>query len=97
VTEPKTSPPPNTRSSSIEPVPSLGDSAMASAANDDETSPRLGSAFVLRGFALKISAASVFHSPQVAHCPCHFGAAAPQFWQTKTCFDFAMGVLRTDL
>jgi hypothetical protein len=75
-----------------------GDSTVASAANDDEASLRLGSAeFCLRGFALKISAASVFHSPQVAHWPCHFGAAAPQFWQTKTCFDFAMGVLRTDL
>jgi len=55
---------------------------------------RFGAAeFCLRGFALKISAASVFHSSQVEHCPCHFGEAAPQFWQTKTSFDFAMGSL----
>ncbi len=36
------------------------------------------------------SATRVFHSPQAAHWPCHFGDEAPQFWQTKTSLDLAM-------
>ena len=71
---------------------------MASAANEDEASVRLlrvGSA--LRGFALDTSPTRVFHSPQAAHCPCHFGEDAPQFWQTNTSLDFAMGFLSIDL
>jgi hypothetical protein len=45
----------------------------------------------------EISASKVFHPPQPAHCPCHFGEAAPQFWQINTSFDFAIGFLRCDL
>jgi hypothetical protein len=33
----------------------------------------------------------------VVHCPCHFGEAAPQFWQINTSFSFAMGPLGVDL
>jgi hypothetical protein len=44
-----------------------------------------------------ISASKVFQPPQPTHCPCHFGEAAPQFWQINTSFDFAMGFLRFDL
>jgi hypothetical protein len=39
----------------------------------------------------------VFQPPQPAHCPCHFGEAAPQFWQINTSFDLAIGFLRFDL
>jgi hypothetical protein len=71
---------------------------MASAANEDEASVRLLCVeFALRGFALDTSLSRVFHSPHAAHCPCHFGADAPQFWQTNTSLDFAMGSLNTVL
>jgi hypothetical protein len=76
-----------------------GCSASASAASDDDASgreERAGPAGV-RGFARETSAARVFHSPQPAHCPCHFGEDTPQFWQIKTSFDFAMAFLRIDL
>jgi hypothetical protein len=72
---------------------------MASAANDEERSAR--EAWIdpdgLRGFARETSANKVFHSPQPAHCPCHFGEDAPQFWQKKTSLDFAIGFLSIEL
>jgi hypothetical protein len=71
---------------------------MASAANEDERSPLFGG--VARGareLRAKTSATRVFHSPQAAHCPCHFGEEAAQFWQMKTSFDLAMGFPYVDL
>jgi hypothetical protein len=64
-----------------------------------ETSARSGLAnrADLRGFGEEISASKVFHSPHPGHCPCHFGEAAPQFWQMNTSLDFGMGFLRVDL
>jgi hypothetical protein len=99
VTEPATRPPPITRSSSVEPVASRGDSTRACAANEEDTSlegPATDRAD-LRALVEAASASKVFHSPQPAHCPCHFGADAPQFWQIKTSFDFAMDFLNLDL
>src|SRR5882724_9612493 len=93
VTEPGTRPPPNTRSSSLEPVVTRDCSTMASAASDEEASVR-GTLMDTGGFRVVVactSATRVFHSPQPAHCPCHFGEEAPQFWQIKTSLDFAIG------
>jgi hypothetical protein len=72
---------------------------MASAAKDVERSAReaLADPAVLRGLARETSASKVFHSPHPGHCPCHFGEAAPQFWQMNTSLDFGMGFLRVDL
>src|SRR5271163_3459782 len=95
VTEPGTRPPPSTRSSSVEPVVSRGCSRTASAANEEETSVRdvLPDRAGLRGLAAETSASKLFHSPQPAHCPCHLGEDAPQFWQINTSLDFAIGFL----
>src|SRR5713226_6200799 len=93
VTEPGTRPPPNTRSSSAEPVVTRDCSTMASAASDDEASVR-GTLMDTGGFRVVVgcsSATRVFHSPQPVHCPCHFGEETPQFWQIKTSLDFAIG------
>src|SRR5271165_3526360 len=100
VTEPGTRPPPSTRSSSVEPVESRGCSRTACAASDDEASAREAAApdrAALRGWAELSSANRVFHSPQPAHCPCHFGEEAPQFWQIKTSLDLGMDFLRVEL
>jgi hypothetical protein len=51
----------------------------------------------LRGFGEETSANKVFHSLHPGHCPCHFGEAAPQFWQMNTSLDFGMEFLRVDL
>jgi hypothetical protein len=51
----------------------------------------------MRELGAKTSATRVFHSPQAAHCPCHFGEEAAQFWQIKTSFDLAMGFPYLDL
>jgi hypothetical protein len=88
VTDPNTSPPPSTRSSSAEPVAIRGCSARASAAREVDESERMRGA---PGFGWRtpdgaVSPTNVFHSPQAAHCPCHLGEAAPQFWQTNTSF-----------
>jgi hypothetical protein len=72
---------------------------MASAANEVDTSGRAALAGKVRLplVAGEISASKVFQPPQPVHCPCHFGEAAPQFWQINTSFDFAIGFLRCDL
>jgi hypothetical protein len=72
---------------------------MASAAKEEETSARGApdDRADLRGITEDSSASRVFHSPQPAHCPCHFGEDAPQFWQIKTSLDFAIGFLRVEL
>jgi hypothetical protein len=36
---------------------------------------------------------SVFHSPHAAHCPCHLGEDAPQFWQINASLVFAISFL----
>src|SRR5271163_3477552 len=97
-TEPGTRPPPRTRSSSVDPVGHRGTSTMASAATDEVRSPLLADlARSLRELAAKASPTRVFHSPQAAHCPCHFGEEAAQFWQINTSFGLAMRFLNVDL
>src|ERR671934_2330252 len=90
-TEPRTKPPPVTRSSSVIPDERRGASGLFPA--------RLSSAKV-RPLRLEridtgtlpvvSSSASVFHSPQDSHLPCQRLYAAPQFWQTKERVDLAM-------
>src|SRR5579859_469637 len=91
-TEPRTKPPPVTRSSSAMPEERRGASWLLPA--------RLSSAKVRPLRLLRIdtgtepvvsSSASVFHSPQDSHLPCQRLYAAPQFWQTKERVDLAMG------
>src|SRR5438552_12212647 len=96
-TEPRTKPPPVTRSSSAIPEERRGASWLLPA--------RLSSAKVrpLRferidtgTLPVVSSSASVFHSPQDSHLPCQRLYAAPQFWQTKERVDLAMmGVSRS--
>src|ERR1700722_13992573 len=91
VTDPATSPPPSTRSSSAEPVRRRACSTLASSAREVEADER--GALALPRTAPPgpwISATRVFHSPQAAHCPCHLGDELPQAWQTKTSLDLAM-------
>src|SRR5215468_1471780 len=90
-TEPRTKPPPVTRSSSVIPEDRRGASGLFPA--------RLSSAKVrpLRleridtgTLPVASSSASVFHSPQASHLPCQRLYAAPQFWQTKERVDLAI-------
>jgi hypothetical protein len=82
----------------VEPVGNRGTSTMASAASEDDRSPFLAAETRFgRELGAKTSATRVFHSPQAAHCPCHFGEEAAQFWQMKTSFDLAMGFPYVDL
>src|ERR1700752_1464501 len=93
-TEPRTKPPPVTRSSSAMPEDKRG----ASWVFPDRLSSRNCRPLRLErtdpGTALASSSASVFHSPQASHLPCQRLYAAPQFWQTKERVDLAM---RTEL
>src|SRR5215831_5683007 len=97
-TEPRTKPPPVTRSSSAIPDDSRGASWLLpdrlSSANvrplrleriDTGTLPAVS------------SSASVFHSPQASHLPCQRLYAAPQFWQMKERVDLAMFDSSTDV
>src|SRR5687768_9913135 len=80
--EPRTMPPPRTRSNSPIPVgircsASAGTSFRATAARGArETPPALGGATTR-------SSTSVFQLEQDGHRPIHLGAWKPQLWQTK--------------
>src|SRR5271156_1341612 len=84
--EPGTRPPPSTRSSSAMPVLARGGGAASPARPTKATAlparvlgpGRLGPACGVTG-----SSTMVFHSPQASQRPAHFGARAPQLWQTK--------------
>src|SRR5262245_23851741 len=85
-TDPRTSPPPVTRSNSLTPVarrgascacPASGSSAKGRPLPGVRPGPRGRSGESLA------SSTSVFHSPQASHLPCQRPKAAPQFWQTK--------------
>src|SRR6185437_5473944 len=93
-TEPRTKPPPVTRSSSVMPegrrVASLLLPVSVSSANSrplrlERTETGIVVAPVVS------SSTSVFHSPQDSHLPCQRLYAAPQFWQTKERVFLAMG------
>jgi hypothetical protein len=84
--EPGTSPPPSTRSSSPMPVSSRACFSAATSAS------RVGRPAAARGAAARpfatglprVSSISVFHSLQPGHCPIQRGVSAAQAEQTKT-------------
>src|SRR6478735_1539903 len=83
ITEPRTNPPPVTRSNSAIPEGSLGASCASPARGSSAKRRPLPG---LRPGPAGRSAPSslrVFHSPHASHLPCQRLEAAPQFWQTK--------------
>src|SRR5690349_21079421 len=83
-TEPRTKPPPVTRSSSATPEGRRGASCASPASGSSANSRPLPGLRPERLVgATAPSSTSVFHSPQASHLPCQRLQAAPQFWQTK--------------
>src|SRR2546430_2458598 len=97
-TEPRTKPPPVTRSSSVKPEGRRGASLLLPVRVSSANSRPLRLERIETGIVVapvKSSSASVFHSPQDSHLPCQRLYAAPQFWQTKESAFLAMeGVSR---
>src|SRR5437868_5319899 len=101
-TEPRTKPPPVTRSSSAMPDLRRGASCVSPPASGSSAKvrPLRGS---LPGPAGRApmpppapSSTSVFHSPQASHLPCQRLVAAPQFWQTNERLRFDISLSRFD-
>ena len=88
VTEPGTTPPPNTRSSSSIPVgsgrPTCGSISPINVGDDD------AGAITGASFGRATSSTKVFHWPQDEHCPAHFGCDAPQSVHTCSIFSLAI-------
>src|ERR1700693_6083463 len=85
-TEPRTKPPPVTRSSSAIPDGRRGASTLLPVRVSSANSRPLRRERIETGIEVApvvSSSASVFHSPQDSHLPCQRLYAAPQFWQTK--------------
>src|SRR5712675_1967817 len=92
-TEPRTNPPPVTRSSSTMPEDSRGASWLLPVSDSSLNVRPLRLERIETGIEVApvvSSSASVFHSPQDSHLPCQRLYAAPQFWQTKESVDLAM-------
>src|SRR5450755_5107665 len=92
-TEPRTKPPPVTRSSSAIPEGRRGASKLLPVRVSSANSRPLRLERIETGIEVApvvSSSASVFHSPQDSHLPCQRLKAAPQFWQTKERVDLAM-------
>src|SRR6201996_3405709 len=90
-TDPRTKPPPVTRSSSAIPDESLGASWLLPVRLSKTNCRPLRFERIETGtLPVVSSSASVFHSPQDSHLPCQRLYAAPQFWQTKERVDLAM-------
>src|SRR5689334_15962490 len=90
-TEPRTKPPPVTRSSSVMPEDRRGASLLLPVSDSSANVRPLRLERIETGtLPLVSSSASVFHSPQESHLPCQRLYAAPQFWQTKERVDLAM-------
>src|SRR5689334_16196685 len=88
-----TRPPPNTRSSSAMPVVQRGGGS-ASPARPTKATRLPATAFAAGpGRATTASSRMLFHAPQASQRPVHFGATAPQFWQTKREVGLANGAL----
>src|SRR5437588_11603046 len=98
-TEPRTKPPPVTRSSSPMPDDRRGASVLLPVRLSSAKVRPLRLERIETGIEVApdvSSSASVFHSPQDSHFPCQRLYAAPQFWQTKERVDLAMeGVSRS--
>src|SRR4051812_45558554 len=92
-TEPRTKPPPVTRSSSTMPEESRGASWLLPVSDSSAKVLPLRLDRIETGIDVApdvSSSASVFHSPQDSHLPCQRLNAAPQFWQTKESVYLAM-------
>src|SRR4051812_44728388 len=90
-TEPRTKPPPVTRSSSPMPEGSRGASCASPPRSCSwKRRPLPGLRPGPAGLS-EPSSESVFHSPQASHLPCQRLNAAPQFWQTKVRWRLDMG------
>src|SRR5712675_1925838 len=99
-TEPRTKPPPVTRSSSAMPEARRGASWLLPVRVSSANSRPLRRERIETGIEVEpvvSSSTSVFHSPQDSHFPCQRLYAAPQFWQTKERVDLAMGGESPDL
>src|ERR1700716_241464 len=93
-TEPRTKPPPITRSNSAIPEGRRGASWLLPVSVSSANNRPLRRERTLTGIVVVpvvSSSASVFHSPQASHLPAQRLYAAPQFWQTKEGADLAMG------
>src|SRR6266851_2604618 len=93
-TEPRTKPPPVTRSSSAMPEDRRGASWLLPVRLSSTNLRPLRLERTETGIAVApvvSSSESVFHSPQESHLPCQRLYAAPQFWQTKESADLAIG------
>src|SRR6266700_4865746 len=93
-TEPRTKPPPVTRSSSAMPEERRGASWLLPVSDSSANFRPLRLDRIETGIVVapvRSSSTSVFHSPQESHLPCQRLYAAPQFWQTKERADLAMG------
>src|SRR3954447_15673563 len=92
-TEPRTKPPPVTRSSSAMPDDSRGASWLLPVSESSANVLPLRLERIETGIEVApvvSSSLSVFHSPQDSHLPCQRLYAAPQFWQTKERVDLAI-------
>src|SRR3954447_9549878 len=90
-TEPRTKPPPVTRSSSVMPEDRRGASWLLPVSDSSaNVRPRRFERIDTGTLPVVSSSASVFHSPQDSHLPCQRLYAAPQFWQTKESADLAI-------
>src|SRR5258708_3252511 len=97
-TEPRTKPPPVTRSSSAMPDDSRGASWLLPVSDSSLNTRPLRLERIDTGIAVApvvSSSTRVFHSPQDSHFPCQRLYAAPQFWQTKERADLAIDSLFT--
>src|SRR5713226_6096524 len=94
-TEPRTNPPPVTRSSSAMPEARRGASKLLPVSVSSANRRPLRLLRIETGIVVApvtSSSISVFHSPQDSHLPCQRLYAAPQFWQTKERVFLAMKV-----
>src|ERR1700710_173381 len=92
-TEPRTKPPPVTRSSSAMPDESRGASWLLPVSDSSANVLPLRLERIETGIEVApvvSSSTSVFRSPQDSHLPCQRLYAAPQFWQTKERVDLAI-------
>src|SRR5262250_1867226 len=90
-TEPRTKPPPVTRSSSAMPEDRRGASGLLPERLSSANCRPLRLERIETGTEPVLSSsASVFHSPQASHLPCQRLYAAPQFWHTKERVDLAI-------
>src|SRR5688500_15263451 len=93
-TEPRTKPPPVTRSSSGTPEGRRGASWVSPVSGSSaNTRPLRAERPGIARSAAAPSSAIVFHSPQESHLPCQRPHVAPQFWQMKEAVFLAINLI----